>query len=107
MNMSKNQTQINKDNIRKNNTGVDHDYKVGDKVGITNNASFKYETPYNGPFEIKRCCNNVTVTLKCSEIKIRYNVCFIQIYTSDTNVEDIKCWELIINDVKLGKYTLR
>ena len=33
------QTQINKDNIRKNSKGVDHDYKVRDKVIINNHAS--------------------------------------------------------------------
>ena len=39
------QTQISKDNIRKNIKRVDHDYKVGDKVILNNNADFKYETP--------------------------------------------------------------
>ena len=37
--------QINKDNIRKNNKTFDHDYKVGDKVMLANNAAYKYETP--------------------------------------------------------------
>ena len=32
------QTQINKDNIRKNGKLVEHDYKVGDKVMLNNNA---------------------------------------------------------------------
>ena len=32
------QTQINKDNIRKNRKWVEHDYKVGDKVMLNNNA---------------------------------------------------------------------
>ena len=31
-----NLAQINKDNIRKNNKRVDHDYKVGDKVMLAN-----------------------------------------------------------------------
>ena len=32
------QAQINKDNIRKNRKWVEHDYKVGDKVMLNNNA---------------------------------------------------------------------
>ena len=44
--------QINKDNICKNNKRVDHDYKVGDKAMLTNNAAYKYETAYKGPFVI-------------------------------------------------------
>ena len=46
-------TQINKDNVRKNNEGVYHDYKVGDKEIRVINAAFKYETPYKSLFEIK------------------------------------------------------
>ena len=38
------QTQINKDNIRKNNKRVDHEYKVGDKIMLNNHAAYKYET---------------------------------------------------------------
>ena len=33
------QMQINKDNIRENNKGVDHNYKVGDKFMLTNNSA--------------------------------------------------------------------
>ena len=35
----KNQTQINKDNIRQNRKQVDHDYQVGDKVMLNNHAA--------------------------------------------------------------------
>ena len=49
------QAQINKDNILENSKRVDHDYKVGDKVMIANNAAFIYETLYNRPFEITKC----------------------------------------------------
>ena len=55
--------QINKDNIRKNNKTVNHNYKVGDKAMITDNASYKYETPYKEPFVKTQCCTNITVTL--------------------------------------------
>ena len=86
-----NQTQINKDNIRKNNKRVDHDYKVGDKVMLTNKSILKYETPYKVPFGITHYWTNGTVTLQCGTIKIRYNIRRIKPYTSDTNVEYIKC----------------
>ena len=33
--------QINKDRIRKNSKRVDHNYKVGDKFMLNNNAAFK------------------------------------------------------------------
>ena len=45
----KKQTQTNEDNIHKNIKRVDHDCKFGDKAILTNNAAYKYETPYNGP----------------------------------------------------------
>ena len=48
------QTQINKDNIRKNRNRVDHDYKFGNKVMPNNHSAYKYETPYKGPFVITR-----------------------------------------------------
>ena len=76
--------QINKGKI------VDHDYKVGDKVMLTNNASFKYETQYNGPFLIMQCWNNGTVTLRCGATKIKHNIININPYTCDKNDEDIK-----------------
>ena len=37
-----NKTQINKDNIRENRKRVDHDYKVIEKVMISNNSAYKY-----------------------------------------------------------------
>ena len=87
----KNQTQNNKDNIRENSKRVDHNYKVGDKVTLDNNSAFKYKTPYNRPFEIKQRFTNSTVTIQYDETKIRHNICHINTYKSDTNVEDIKC----------------
>ena len=59
----KNQAQIIEDNIYENIKRDDHYYKVRDKVILTNNAGYKYETPYKGPFMITQCCTNVTVTL--------------------------------------------
>ena len=69
-----NQMQIIKDNIRKNNKVVDHNYKVGDKVMLNNHAAYKYETPYSGPFVITQFCTNVAVALQCGAIQIIYNI---------------------------------
>ena len=83
--------QVNKDNIRKNSKIAYHDYKVGDKVMIVNNSAFKYETPYNGQFEITQCLEQWNGIITVWGGKIRYNIRHIKPYISDTNVEDIKC----------------
>ena len=57
---------------------------------IVDDYAYKYETPYSGPFVITHCWTNVTVSLQRGAIKIRYNICGIKPYTSDTNFEDIK-----------------
>ena len=49
---------------------------------LTNNTTYKYETPYKVPFMITWCCANGTVTLQCGPTQIR------QPYTFDTNIED-------------------
>ena len=56
---------------------------------LNNHAAYKYETPYKGPFVITHCFANGMVKLQCGAINIRYNICCINPYKSDTNVEDI------------------
>ena len=65
------QTQINKDKTHDNKYRVDYDYKVGDKVMLTNHTSYKYETPCKVPFVTTQCFTNVKVLLKCGAIKTR------------------------------------
>ena len=88
-----NQTQINKDKICNNSKRLDHDYQVGDKFMLTNNAAFEYETPYNRRFYIMQCWTNGTVTLQYGVETIRYDIRQIKLYTSDINVEDNICQE--------------
>ena len=57
-------TQIYKDNVQKYMHRVDHDYKVGEKVMFAKYNTYKYETPYNGPFVITQCFTNGTVNLQ-------------------------------------------
>ena len=55
---------------------------------LTNHTSYKYETPYKGPFVITHCFTNSMVTLQYGPTKIRYNIRRIKPYKSDTKVED-------------------
>ena len=80
---------MNKENIHKNIKRVDHDYKVDDKVMLYNNYDFKYEVTHKGQFDINQCWTNVTITLECGEIQIRYNILHIKQYSYDTNIEYI------------------
>ena len=58
---------------------------------LVDKNAFKYETPYNGMFDVTQCCTNGTVTLECGTVKNGYNIHQINPYTTDTNVEYIKC----------------
>ena len=73
---------------------------------LDDNAAFKYETPHEIPIEIIQCCTNGIVVLKYGATKIRYNICRIKPNTSDTDIEYIKCSELMIYDFTLGKHRL-
>ena len=46
------QAQIEKAVIRENSTRIDHDYNIGDKIMVKRNWAYKYETPFQGPYEI-------------------------------------------------------
>ena len=74
----KKQTQINRDNAGEDRHRVDYDYKVEDKVMITNHTANKYEIPYKFPFVIIQCFNNGTLMLQCVAIKITYNISCIK-----------------------------
>ena len=57
------QTQMNRDNTRENKHIVDYEYKVGDKVMLTNHTVYKYETPYKDTYVITKCFTNGMLTL--------------------------------------------
>ena len=61
--------QINRDNTQENKHRVFYDYKVGDKVMLTNHTAYKYKTPYKVPFTIMRCYTDGTVNLQCGPTK--------------------------------------
>ena len=83
----KKQTKINTDNTRKNRHRVDYNYEVSDNIMLTNDAAYKYETPYKSPFMITHFFTNGMVNLQCDLTKIRYNIRQIKPYKSDTKVE--------------------
>ena len=56
--------KINRDNIRKNSKIVYYNYKFGDEAMLNNKAAYKYETPYNGRFEMMLCWTNAVVILQ-------------------------------------------
>ena len=85
----KNQTQIDKYNIRENIHRVDYKYKVRDNVMLTKHTAYKDETPYTGTFVITECFTIGTVELQYGATKNRYNICHIKPYKLDTKVEDI------------------
>ena len=45
------QAYIEKCVIRENSTRTDHDYNIRDKVMVGRNQAYKYETPFQGPYE--------------------------------------------------------
>ena len=73
---------------------------------LDNNAAYKYETPYKGPFVKTQCWRNGMVILQYYAIIIRHNICSINPYTYDTTVENINCQKLVIDYVVLLKYQL-
>ena len=67
---------------------VDNDYKVVNDIMINKHTTYKYETPYWGPFVMTPCWTNCTVSLKVGAKEISYNIRCINQYKSDTKVED-------------------
>ena len=82
------QNHINRDNIRSNKHRAEYDYKVWDKVVLTNHNAYKYGTPYKGYFLITQCFTNDTVNLQCGPTNIWYNIRRIHPYKLDTKVKD-------------------
>ena len=55
---------------------------------LTKHTAYKYETLYTGPFLITWCWTNGTVSFQIGVTEIRYNICCINPYKSDTKVEN-------------------
>jgi hypothetical protein len=59
---------------RENSKRVQHVYKVGDKGLLNRGTENKYESPYQGPFEITQVNDNGTVRLKVNSVEDTYNI---------------------------------
>ena len=55
---------------------------------LTNHNTYKYETPYKGPFLITQCFTNVMVKLQYGATQITHNISRINPYKYDTKVDD-------------------
>lgn len=68
------QNIINKNNKRENSTRIEHKYKVGDKVLITNMSNRKLHAPSQGPFPILEVNTNGTVKIQRGKIRETINI---------------------------------
>ena len=68
------QSLINKNNKAENAKRVAHLYKKGDLVLLWKGTENKYETPYQGPFDILKVYDNGTVRLKVGAVEDTYNI---------------------------------
>ena len=68
------QKLINQNNKRENNKRIQHKYRVGDKVLMTNKKARKLETPNDGPYRITDVFRNGSVRVRKGAIEDRVNV---------------------------------
>ena len=81
------QDLINKNNKRENAGRVIHEYKVGEKVLLKRGNENKYESPYQGPFEILKVNDNGTVRLTVNSVTDTYNIRRLVPYTSENDTD--------------------
>ena len=80
------QNLINKNNKRENAGRINYDYKVGDKVLLARGNENKYESPYQGPFEVLKVNDNGTVRLTVNAVTDSYNIRRIIPYRSENDI---------------------
>ena len=76
---------INLNNKRENATRTEHTYKVQDKVLLRRGTENKYESPYQGPYEILKVNDNGTVRLMVKSVEDTYNIRRLIPYHSGTD----------------------
>ena len=64
MHMSVETNKIVKDIMCDNSTRIDYNYKIGYKVMVRKNQAYKYETAFQGVYEIIQTWTNGTFTIK-------------------------------------------
>jgi len=78
---------IDKNNKRENAKRIDHVYQVGDKVLLKRGTENKYESPYQGPFNILKVNDNGTVRLMVKSVVDTYNLRRLVPYHSETDLD--------------------
>ena len=68
------QTLINKNNEKENYKRTPHEYSVGDKVLLKKGTKNKYETPYEGPYNILKTHDNRTIQLQRRAVEDTVNI---------------------------------
>ena len=68
------QTQIEIYVIRENSTRIDHNYNIGDKLLFRINQAYKYETPFQGPYEIFHMWMNRAFTIRTGAVTATLNI---------------------------------
>ena len=72
--------QIDKYVIRENTTGINRNYRVGNKLMTITKSSYKYKTLFRGPYENFHTRTNGTFTLKMGAVTTRINIRNIKPY---------------------------
>ena len=76
------QRDIDRNNVQENSLRINHDYKIGDKVLITNNDIHrKLNCPTKGPYPIVQTYTNGTVRVQYGAVTERINICRCTPYT--------------------------
>ena len=81
------QDLINKNNKRENAGRIEHEYKVGEQVLLKRGNENKYESPYQGPFEILKVNDNGTVRLTVNSVTDTYNIRRLVPYLSENDID--------------------
>ena len=73
---------IEKDVIREISTRINYDFNTGDKVLVRKNQAYKYETPFQIPYENFQTWTNGTVNIQKGAVTDRLNIRCIKPYDS-------------------------
>jgi transposase InsO family protein len=77
---------INLNNMRENSKRIPHVYQKGDQVLLRRGTENKYESPYQGPFNILKVNDNGTVQLMVKSVEDTYNIRRLVPYHSETDL---------------------
>ena len=66
---------------------IPHTYTIGDRVLLRRGTENKYETPYQGPYNILKVNDNGTVRLKVKNVEDTYNIRQITPYIDPDNID--------------------